>query len=77
MKKLSLLLFVLLIFNCKTKAQTEEKTPEVFEITKTDAEWKAQLTKTQYYVLREAGTERPGSSALNKNYEDGTYHCAA
>jgi peptide-methionine (R)-S-oxide reductase len=31
----------------------------------------------QYYVLREAGTERAFSSDLNKNHTKGTYHCAA
>ena len=31
----------------------------------------------QYYVLRNAGTERAFSSDLNKNYDKGTYYCAA
>ena len=31
----------------------------------------------QYYVLRQAGTERPFTSPLNKNYKSGTYICAA
>lgn len=49
---------------------------ETFEITRTDAEWKSLLTKAQYKVLRKEGTERAGSSPLDKNYADGTYHCA-
>lgn len=49
---------------------------ETFEITRTDAEWKALLTKEQYRVLRKEGTERAGSSPLDKNYADGLYHCA-
>jgi peptide-methionine (R)-S-oxide reductase len=48
-----------------------------FEIMKTDDEWKKQLTKEQYYVLRQHGTERAGTSPLDKIYEPGTYHCAA
>ena len=74
---LSLLVFVLL-FNCNSSAQKKETTKkETFEITKTEAEWKEELTTEQYFVLREAGTERPFSSPLNKNYEKGIYHCAA
>ena len=30
----------------------------------------------QYYVLRQKGTERPGTGPLNKNYADGEYTCA-
>ncbi|MEQ8266990.1 MAG: peptide-methionine (R)-S-oxide reductase MsrB [Parvibaculum sp.] len=48
-----------------------------FEVTKTDAEWKAALTPEQYYVLRDHGTERPGSSPLDKEKRQGTFHCAA
>lgn len=48
-----------------------------FEIVKTEAEWKKELTPEQYYVLREEGTERPGTSPLNKEKRAGTYHCAA
>ena len=40
------------------------------------AEWKKRLTPAQFYVLREEGTERPGSSPLNAEKRKGTYHCA-
>ena len=53
-------------------AETEE-----FEIMKTDEEWKKTLTKEQYAVLRGHGTERAGSSPLDKTYAPGTYLCAA
>lgn len=33
-------------------------------------------TPPQYYVLRQKGTEPPGSGPLNKNYADGEYKCA-
>jgi peptide-methionine (R)-S-oxide reductase len=48
---------------------------ETFEITRTDAEWRAMLTDLQYQVMREDATERAGSSPLDKNYTDGTYAC--
>ncbi|MFD1063767.1 peptide-methionine (R)-S-oxide reductase MsrB [Winogradskyella litorisediminis] len=78
MKKISLLLVLSFMFACNGTAQKKEnKEKENFEVTKTDAEWKAQLSDKEYYVLREAGTERPFTSPLNKLYKDGTYHCAA
>lgn len=46
-----------------------------FEITRTEAEWRAMLTSAQYRVMREEGTERAGSSPLDKNYAAGTYYC--
>jgi peptide-methionine (R)-S-oxide reductase len=51
---------------------------EVIEkIVKPDAEWKKTLTPEQFYVLREHGTERAGTSALNNNKKKGVYVCAA
>ncbi len=43
---------------------------------KTDAEWKAALTAEQFHVLREHGTERPGSSPLNDEKRSGAFKCA-
>ena len=42
----------------------------------TNAEWQDRLTDMEYYVLREEGTERPGSSALNSEKRKGTFACA-
>lgn len=42
----------------------------------TDAEWRAKLTPEQYRILREAGTEPPGSGELLDNKEQGEYRCA-
>lgn len=49
---------------------------EVFEIVKTEAEWRASLSEDQYLVLREAKTERAGTSPLLNEKREGTYHCA-
>ena len=46
-----------------------------FEVTRTDAEWRALLSNLEYQVMREEATERPRSSPLDKNYADGTYIC--
>jgi len=66
---------MLLLVSCGSKAQ--EKKVEKFPVDKTNQEWQQILTQDQYYILRQAGTERPHSSILNKNYEEGDYHCAA
>ncbi len=47
-----------------------------FEITKTDAEWKAQLPPDVYQVLRHEDTERAGTSPLNHEKRKGLFHCA-
>lgn len=48
------------------------------EIIKTDAEWKKKLTAEEYYIMREAGTEKPYSpNGLNNNHKHGTFYCAA
>ena len=55
-----------------TPAQAAEK----FEVEKTDAEWRAQLTPQQYEILRQEGTERPNSSPLLKEHRKGIFACA-
>ncbi|HEX6859820.1 MAG TPA: peptide-methionine (R)-S-oxide reductase MsrB [Caulobacteraceae bacterium] len=42
----------------------------------TDAQWKQRLSPLAYDVLRKGGTERPGSSPLNKEHRRGTFVCA-
>ena len=57
------------------RARADSK-KEVFAVNKTPEEWKKQLTAQQYYVLREHGTERAGTSPLDKTYAPGTDSCA-
>ena len=42
----------------------------------TETEWKAKLTEKEYYILRQSGTERPGTSVLNNEKRNGVYLCA-
>ncbi|MDP2540740.1 peptide-methionine (R)-S-oxide reductase MsrB [Tenacibaculum discolor] len=73
MRKLVVLFLLIVTVSTTVNAQKKKKYP----INKTNSEWKQLLTPKQYYVLREAGTERPNSSPLNFNKKEGTYVCAA
>ncbi len=73
-------IFLLLLTSCKGVSQEKEISAnaekENFKVSKTEAEWRAQLTDMQFYVLRKAGTENAGTSELLDNKEKGTYVCA-
>lgn len=47
-----------------------------FPISLSEGEWRKKLTKSEFYILREAGTERPYSSPLNDEKRAGTFTCA-
>jgi peptide-methionine (R)-S-oxide reductase len=51
-------------------------TPGIEPLVLTDAQWKQRLTPAQYDVLRNHGTERAGTSALNAEKRGGRYLCA-
>lgn len=48
-----------------------------FPMKLSDAEWKKRLTKEQYYILRQEGTEAAGSGKYDHFYKKGTYYSAA
>ncbi len=47
-----------------------------FEVTRTEAEWRKQLTPQQFRVLRQEGTEPPFTSPLNNEHRRGAFACA-
>ncbi|CCE01125.1 peptide-methionine (R)-S-oxide reductase MsrB [Bradyrhizobium sp. STM 3809] len=57
-------------------ASAPARAAEKFEIEKTEAEWRAQLTPEQFDILRNEGTERPWTSPLLKEHRKGTFACA-
>ena len=78
MKNLIPFLYLIFLISCSGSAQkNKKKIDKIYTIIKTEVEWKKQLTSMQYYVLREAGTERSFTSPLNNNKENGLYVCAA
>jgi peptide-methionine (R)-S-oxide reductase len=53
-----------------------DTTTRQYPVTRTDAEWRKLLTPEQYQIMRNHGTERPGSCALNFEKRAGTFECA-
>jgi peptide-methionine (R)-S-oxide reductase len=56
-----------------TESPMDTKT---YPVTHSEAEWRKLLTPEQYYIMREHGTERPGSCALLHEKRAGTFACA-
>ncbi len=68
----------LLIFSAAIgcTAQTKKSnTAKKYEIVKTDAEWRKQLTQLQFDVTRKKGTESPYTGIYWDNHKEGIYNC--
>ncbi len=81
-KKVILALCIILT-GCKEVSKEKEmamtETPQqeqTYKVTKTESEWRSQLTDMQFYILRKAGTESAFTSHLLDNKEEGVYVCA-
>lgn len=55
---------------------TDPAAARSFPVSKTDRQWRDQLTAAQYRVLRQEATERPFSSPLDREKRVGVFHCA-
>ena len=83
-KYLSLAFLLLLVASAGFQGCAQVKTDQGkmksldmnFKVSKTNEEWKKQLTPLQYSILREKATERPFTGHYDKFYERGTYYCA-
>ena len=85
MKKITLIFgvglsIILLLSFCSGRNNSvleKQNEQQNYEITHTESEWKEILSKEQYYVLREKGTERAFTGEYWDNHKEGTYYCAA
>ncbi len=77
--------FVIVAASCKninsdtfTSKKIKENNTDTtaFTVKKSDSEWKRILTSSQYYILREKGTELPFTGKYLDNHETGVYKCA-
>lgn len=57
-------------------AAGEKDEQQAYRVSKTEQEWRNELSDMEFYVLRKAGTENAGSSELLHTKEKGTYVCA-
>lgn len=78
MKKIIILLaFVFSLSSCHSQEKKAEKGTPKYKISKTDAQWKSELTPEQYDILRKKGTEASFSGKYWNHFEKGYYACAA
>lgn len=71
---------ILVILSCDfqkgSPPEHSKNSKPMYEINKSEEEWKKELTEEEYQVLREKGTEPPFTGKLLKNKKDGVYICA-
>ncbi|MEN9992560.1 MAG: hypothetical protein RLY83_130 [Actinomycetota bacterium] len=46
-----------------------------YQVSKSEEEWREDLTPVEFHILREAGTERPGTGELLNENRVGTFSC--
>lgn len=77
-KVVSLIMLSVFSLACTAQEKTENKKKDMsVKVQKSDEQWKEELSPEQYFILRQAGTERPHTGKYNLHFEDGDYKCAA
>ena len=61
----------------KKMVSKEKQAQQAYPIHLTNAQWKKKLTRAQYHILVEKGTEHPGTGKYDHFYKKGTYYSAA
>ena len=64
------------MFRMKGRTRKPDAQETTAEIQKPDEQWRQELTREQYNVLRHGHTEMAFTGALLRNKKDGSYHCA-
>lgn len=77
LKSVSLIFVLSMAISCNAQQKKQDENMSTYKVNKSEEEWREQLTPQQFYVLREKGTERPGTGEYDLHFEDGVYKCAA
>ena len=77
MKNQVLFFITVLLIGCNGVSQEKKsKEDKSYEVKKTDQQWREELPKMSYMVLRKAATEYPFTGKYNNHKAKGTYNCA-
>ena len=78
MKLLSISLVGMMAFiSASCLSQNKDMNKDEFPVSKTEEQWKAELTAEEFDILRNKGTELAFTGKYWQNYDDGSYYCAA
>lgn len=67
---------LLIAFGCQAQEKTNNNKNDLdVKVQKSNEAWKKELAPESYFILREAGTERPGTGQYNMHFEEGKYRC--
>lgn len=73
-------MLLLLTTACQSQVKQENSTNKtnemIYKVQKSEAEWQNELSPAQFHILRNKGTERPGTGEYNLHFEKGSYACA-